>query len=165
MPEVKLEDVALNNCNESNGTTRYAIQDAEDSLPLTPSAADLEVERILRKDETTSENASTQDEVDEEDLQEDELEELEEEEEEEDEDDEEADVEEEGTDTLEKKVSLEEHPGLICRLCAQPVDTAHFIFSEEGKGDKLPDKINSTLPISVSKLCPDTVNVFQAVQI
>lgn len=148
LPEVKLEDVNLNNSNESNGTTRYEIQDAEDSLPLASSTADLDAELVLKKDEATSENASTQDEVDEEDLQEDELEELEED----DEDDEEADVEEDGTDILQKTILLEEHPGLMCRLCAQPVDTAHFIFSEEGKVDKLPDKINSTLPISVSKI-------------
>lgn len=142
LTDVKLEDVNLNNCNESNGTT-YEIQDSED--PLVSNSTDLD-EHVLRKDETTSENASTQDEVDEEDLQEDELEELEEEEE--DEDDEEADVEEDGIDVLEKTI-LDEHPGLMCRLCAQTVETAHFIFSEEGKGDKLPDKINSTLPISI----------------
>lgn len=142
MPEVKIEDDrSLNECATENGTVAYVIEDAENALPLISNSTEQEDEQSQKKDEATSENASNQDEVDEEDLQEDELEELEEDEGEED------DIEEDEEEILAD--SCQNHPGLICRLCAQAVDTAHFIFTEEGREEKLLDKINTSLPVVV----------------
>lgn len=126
--DVKLED-----------TSGYDIEGTENTSKTINLDEDM-------KARSSSENVAAQDEVDEEDLQEDELEELEEDEEEEEED---GDLElEEEDEVLETSNSLE-HPGLICRLCAQAVDTAHFIFSEKGREDKIFDKIGTSLPINI----------------
>ncbi|KAE8746853.1 hypothetical protein FOCC_FOCC006412 [Frankliniella occidentalis] len=126
MADVKLEDAV-------------SLNDIQDSDHLLPDSSDLN-DQILKKP-TTDDN---QEEVDEEDLQEDELEELEEDEDE----DEEADVEDDD-DILVDSSSCHEHPGLLCRLCAQQVDTAHFIFNEKGREEKLFDKISNSLPINI----------------
>jgi len=42
-----------------------------------------------------------------------------------------------------------EHPGLLCRLCAKPVENAHYIFDGGGTEDTLAKKINFSLPIKV----------------
>jgi len=42
------------------------------------------------------------------------------------------------------------HPGLLCRLCANPVSDAVFIFGESGKDKELAAKINICLPVTVS---------------
>lgn len=141
MPNVKLEDdISLNDCNEINNTERCNSPTTENSMPITSDAANLRGEESVKKGSAVPEDTSNQDEVDEEDLQEDELEELE--------GDEEEDAETEEDDVLRCNSPLE-HPGLICRLCAQLVDTAHFIFSEKGREEKLFDKINTSLPVNI----------------
>lgn len=44
----------------------------------------------------------------------------------------------------------EVHPGLLCRLCADPVSDPVYIFNDHGKDLELAAKINICLPITVS---------------
>lgn len=44
----------------------------------------------------------------------------------------------------------EVHPGLLCRLCANPVSDPVYIFNDHGKDLDLAAKINICLPITVS---------------
>lgn len=45
-----------------------------------------------------------------------------------------------------------EHPGTLCRLCGNHLETAEstFIFGEDGEKKSLAEKINACLPVSVS---------------
>lgn len=138
MSDMKEGALTLNVASGANLSEDCGISSYGNSSTLAPEAHGTVNQLVQREAHPASENA---DEVDEEDLQEDELQELE------DDEDEEAEIEE---NSLLSMDSSQEHPGLLCRLCAEVVDTAHFIFSEEGKKEKMYDKINTSLPVSVS---------------
>ena len=57
---------------------------------------------------------------------------------------------------LEKSI-VEEHPGVLCRLCGESTTNHVYIFAAEGENENeysLADKINSCLPVTVRFLWP-----------
>jgi hypothetical protein len=45
-----------------------------------------------------------------------------------------------------------EHPGQLCRLCASAVNEVVYIYSGNGEKQRIADKINMCLPVTVSSL-------------